>query len=79
MAKKQLSTLDYMRLSIEEMRKSIQEGRHDANESFTRKQYEEYFAISQKTAIRQINKLIDDELIEPIIQGKNTTYHRKTK
>lgn len=30
MAKKQLSTLDYMRLSIEEMRKSIQEGRHDA-------------------------------------------------
>lgn len=51
----------------------------EANESFTRKQYEEYFAISQKTAIRQINKLIDDGLIEPIIQGRNTTYHRKTK
>ena len=33
MAKKQLSTLDYMRLSIEEMRKSIQEGRHDAKVS----------------------------------------------
>lgn len=51
----------------------------EANESFSRKDFEEYFGLPQKTAIRQINKLIEDGLIEPITQGKNTEYRKKTK
>ena len=51
----------------------------NSNESFTRKDFEDYFGIPQKTAIRHINKLIEDGLIEPIIQGKNTIYQKKTK
>lgn len=51
----------------------------EANETFTRREFEEYLGVSQKTAIRQINKLIEDGLIEPITQGKNTIYQKKTK
>lgn len=51
----------------------------EANDSFTRKQFEEYFGISQKMAIRHINKLIEEGLLMSLTSGKNTQYQKRTE